>query len=224
MEIGQCGLALPALLEESGLGHPEPPAWLGPGCILMLLGSAAMALPPTLHDFEITLSHVERSLDAKLAVRTARHPSETMERVWLRVLAFCLFHEERLAFGPGLGEPEAPDLEARDLTGRLTRWIRVGKADPAKVQRAADQNADAKVAVLLESPAKLQAFLAEARAAGLSRLGEVELLAADPALLATLGAIDARRARLSLTLVGDHAYFEVGGAACDGPLTRDSLA
>ncbi|HEY3446788.1 MAG TPA: YaeQ family protein [Myxococcales bacterium] len=181
-----------------------------------------MALPFTLHDFEIALSHVDRGLDLKLTVRTARHPSETMERVWLRVLAYCLFHEERLAFGPGLGEPEAPDLQADDLTGRLTRWIRVGKADPAKVQRAADQNADAKVAVLFESPAKLEAFLSEARAAGLSRLGEVELVAADPELVATLGAKDGRRAKLSLTLVGDHAYLDVGGTACDGPLTRGS--
>jgi len=183
-----------------------------------------MALPTTLHDFEISLSHVDRGLDAKLAVRTARHPSETMERVWLRVLAWCLFHEERLAFGPGLGEAEAPDLVATDLTGRLTRWIRVGKADPAKVQRAADQNSGARISVLFESPAKLEAFLAEARSAGLSRLGEVELLAADPDLLATLGAIDGRRAKLTLTLVGDHAYFEVGGSVCDGPLTRGSVA
>ena len=184
---------------------------------------SAMALPPTLHDFEIALSHVDRGLDLKLSVRTARHPSETMERVWLRVLAYCLFHEERLAFGPGLGEPEAPDLLADDLTGRMTRWVRVGKADPAKVQRAANQNADAKVAVLFESPAKLEAFLAEARAAGLSRLGEVELLAADPDLLAALGALDGRRAKLSLTLVGDHAYLDVGGTVCDGPLTRGAV-
>ena len=182
-----------------------------------------MALPPTLHDFEIALSHVDRGLDEKLAVRTARHPSETMERVWLRVLARCLFHEEGLAFGPGLGDPEAPDLEAHDLTGRLTRWIRVGKADPAKIRRAVDQNAGAKVSVLFESPAKLDAFLAESRAAGLSRLGHVEFVAADPALLATLGALDGRRAKLSLTLVGDHAYFDVAGTVCDGPLTRGAL-
>lgn len=182
-----------------------------------------MALVPTLHDFEVALSHVDRALDLTLSVRTARHPSETMERVWLRVRAFCLFHEERLAFGPGLGEPEAPDLLATDLTGRPTRWIRVGKADPAKVQRAADQNAGAKVAVLFESPAKLDAFLSEARASRLSRLGEVELLAVDPTLLTALGRLDGRRAKLSLTLVGDHAYFDVAGTALDGPLTRGTV-
>jgi len=182
-----------------------------------------MALPPTLHDFEIALSHVDRGLDEKLSVRTARHPSETLERLWLRVLAFCLFHEERLVFGPGLGEPEAPDLATYDLTGRLTRWIRVGKADPEKVQRAVDQNAGAQVAVLFESPARMESFVAEARAAGRTRLGSVELLAADPALLAELAKAEGRRARLSLTVVGDHAYVEHAGATCDGPFTRASL-
>jgi uncharacterized protein YaeQ len=179
-----------------------------------------MALAPTLHDFEIALSHVDRGLEARLTVRTARHPSETLERVWLRVLAFCLFHDERLAFGPGLGEPEAPDLESRDLTGRLTRWIRVGKADPAKVQRAADQNAGAAVAVLFESPAKLESFLSEAHAAGLARLTQAELLAVDPDLLRALSQRDERRARLSLTVVGDHLYLDLADAHLDGPLTR----
>jgi uncharacterized protein YaeQ len=183
-----------------------------------------MALAPTLHDFEVALNHIDGGLELRLSVRTARHPSETLERVWLRLLAFCLFHEERLAFGPGLGEPEAPDLEARDLTGRVTRWIRVGRADAAKVQRAADQNGDAKVSVLFESPARLSAFVEEARAAQLSRLAEVELVAADPALLAALAQGEGRRAKLSLTLVGDHCYVDLGGVSVDGALTRGTIS
>ena len=177
-----------------------------------------MSQAPTLHDFEIQLSDVERGVDAALAFKVARHPSETSPRLWLRVLAYALWHEERLAFGPGLSDPDAPDLEARDLTGRLTRWIRVGKADPAKVQRAVSQNAGAKVGVLFESPARLEAFVAQARDEGLGRLGGVELWAVDPALLAALAAEGSRRSRLSITVVGGHIYVERGGATFDGPL------
>ena len=182
-----------------------------------------MAQAPTLHDFEFQLSHVDRGVDQKLSLRTARHPSETLERVWLRVLAYCLWCEERLAFGPGLGEPEAPDLETRDYTGRLTRWIRVGKADPVKVQRASDQNSGAQLGVLFESTARMEAFLAEAREAKLNRLGAVELLAADPELLAELAREEGRRAKISLTLVGDHAYVDRGGKSFDGPIARATL-
>jgi uncharacterized protein YaeQ len=182
-----------------------------------------MAQAPTLYDFEVALSHVDRGLDAVLAFKTARHPSETLERVWLRVLAMALWQEERLGFGPGLGDPDAPDLETRDYTGRLTRWIRVGKADPVKVQRAVDQNAGAAVGVLFESPARMEAFLAEAREAKLTRLSGVELLAADPELLAELARDDVRRSKVALTLVGDHAYFDRGGKSFDGPLVRGAF-
>lgn len=182
-----------------------------------------MAQAPVLYDFDVALSHVERGTDARLQLRTARHPSETMERVWLRVLARCLFHEERLEFGPGLGDPEAPDLETRDYTNRVTRWIRVGKADPLKIQRAVDQNSGASVAVLFESPARMETFLAEAREQKASRLAKVELLAVDPELLRALASDEGRRAKVALTLVGDHAYLDRGGQSLDGPITRGAL-
>ena len=69
-----------------------------------------MAQAPTLYDFDIALSQVDRGLDERLQLRTARHPSETLDRVYLRVLAYCLFREERLVFGKGLSDPDAPDL------------------------------------------------------------------------------------------------------------------
>jgi uncharacterized protein YaeQ len=182
-----------------------------------------MSLAPTLYDFQIALSHVDRALDQpQLQLKVARHPSETMQRVWLRVLAFCWLWEERMAFGKGLGEPEAPDLECRDYTGLITSWVRVGKADPVKIQRAVDQNPHAKVSVLFESPERLETFLAEAREAKASRVAKAELAAVDAQLLQSLSAFDSRRIKLSLTFVGDHAYAECDGQSFDGPLTRAS--
>ncbi|KFA90247.1 YaeQ family protein [Archangium violaceum] len=183
-----------------------------------------MTLAPTLYDFQIALSHVDRAIDQpQLSFKVARHPSETMQRVWLRVLAYCWLWEERLAFGKGLGEPEEPDLECRDYTGLVTSWVRVGKADPVKIQRAVDQNPHAKVSVLFESPQRLEAFLTEAREAKALRVAKAELAAIDSDLLRSLSGFDSRRIKLSLTLVGDHAYVECEGQSFDGPLTRASL-
>ncbi|PTL76973.1 YaeQ family protein [Vitiosangium sp. GDMCC 1.1324] len=180
-----------------------------------------MALAPTLYDFQIALSHVDRSIDQpQLSIKVARHPSETMQRVWLRVLAFCWLWEERLTFGKGLGEPDAPDLECRDYTGLVTRWVRVGKADPLKVQRAVDQNPHAKVSVLFESPQRLEAFLSEAREAKATRVAKAELAAIDAELLRALSGFESRRIQLSLTFVGDHVYADCEGQSFDGPLTR----
>jgi uncharacterized protein YaeQ len=79
-----------------------------------------MALQATRYEYRITLSHVDRGRDVQETVLAARHPSETAEHLTLRVLAWCLLNEERVAFGPGLSDGEMADLWTHDLTGRLT--------------------------------------------------------------------------------------------------------
>lgn len=183
-----------------------------------------MALPATLHDFQVELSHVDAGETLRVSLRAARHPSESMERLWLRVLAHCWLWREGIEQGPGLSDPDAPDLLARDLTGETTLWVRVGRPDPARVQQEADRNPRADVAVLFDSPRRMEAFVEEARAAGLSRMSRVQLAAVEPGFLAELAAVEERRTRLSLTIVGDHLYVERDGRSFDGPLHRASLA
>ena len=182
-----------------------------------------MAQAPVLCDFDLALNNVDLGVERRVQVRTARHSSETMDRVWLRVLAFCWKWEERLAFGPGLSEPDTPDLLATDLTGQTTLWMRVGKADPAKIQRAADQNSGARIAVLFESAQRLEQFLAAAREQKLTRLGRVELACVPAELLRALGAVDERRAKASVTVVGDHFYLERDGESLDGPIEHAAV-
>jgi uncharacterized protein YaeQ len=182
-----------------------------------------MALPATLHDFQIELSHVDAGVQQRVALRVARHPSESMERLWLRVLAQCWLWREGIEQGPGLCDPEHADVVARSLSGDVTLWARVGRQDPARVQQEADRNPDADVAVLFDSPRRMEAFVEEARASGLRRMARVRLAAVDTGLLAELASVEERRSRLSLTIVGDHLYVERGARSFDGPLHRLSL-
>lgn len=183
-----------------------------------------MALTAILYDFQIQLSNDERKVLEELSFKLARHPSELMERAWLKVLAYCWLWEQRLAFGPGLSDPDAPDLETRDYTNVVTRWVRVGKADPAKIQKAVDQNANAKVHVLFENPERQAAFLAEAAAAKLTRLAKADFAAIDGALLKSLATLEDRRHKLTVTLSGDHFYIDTGKQTFDGPLVRGSFS
>jgi uncharacterized protein YaeQ len=182
-----------------------------------------MTLAPTLYDFEVELSHVERGLHEKLSIRTARHPSETLERLYLRVLAYCWLYEEGIAFGQGLSDPDAPDLYADDLTGRKVLWVRVGKPDPERLLREADRASEARVAVLFESAERQESFLGAARELGLTRLSRVAFAAVLPAFLRELAAVETRRNRLGLTIVGDHLYADRDGRVVDGPLVRASF-
>jgi uncharacterized protein YaeQ len=182
-----------------------------------------VTLTPILHEFSIELNQADRGETRQLVVRPARHPSETRERLWLRMLAYGLFWEDRIELGPGLANPEAPDLLARDLTGNVTLWIRVGKADPADIQRAIDHHPGARVAVLFESRARLDQFVVAAKAAGVRRLDRAELTAVDAAFLATLAEPEERRIKLTLTVLGDHLYVDRLGATFDAALEHASL-
>jgi uncharacterized protein YaeQ len=183
-----------------------------------------VALPSTLLHFDLHLSHADTGLDRDLAFKLARHPSETAERVWLRVLAFAWRWSEALEFGPGLCEPDAPDLLARLPDGRTSAIVRVGRPDPERVEKDVNRGAGAEVAVLFESPRRMAAFLAEARERGLDRLAAAELAAVDPELVKALSAHEDRRIRLSLTFVADHVYAEVAGRMHDAPLERGRYA
>lgn len=139
--------------------------------------------------------------------------------MWLRVLAYAWRWSEALELGPGLCEPDAPDLVARLSDGRASAIVRVGKPDPERVERDA-RGGGASVAVLFESPRRMAAFLEEARERRLDRLAAADLAAVDPDLLRSLSAHEDRRIRLSLTFVADHVYAEVSGRTYDAPLER----
>ena len=118
-----------------------------------------MALPSTLHTFDLRFCLGDLGIEGEAALKVARHPSETMERVWLRVLAYAWKWREGISFGPGLCEPDSPDLLAVAPGGRASLVVRVGRPDPVRVERDVNQNPGADIAVLFDGPRRLAAFL-----------------------------------------------------------------
>jgi uncharacterized protein YaeQ len=185
-----------------------------------------MALPATRCEYRIALSHVDRGREVTEPVIVARHPSETAKHLTLRVLAWCLFNEERLAFGPGLSDAEGADLWTHDLTGKLTTWIECGGAAAEKIRKVALHNPGIVVHVLLEDEGRAAALAAELAAdrERLARRGPLPTLwTVDPPLLAALCAREERRQKWTVTVVGDHLYVEADGESVDGPATATHL-
>ena len=95
-----------------------------------------MALKSTVFKAELQVSDLDRAYFAEHALTLARHPSETDERMMVRMLAFALFASERLAFGRGLSSEDEAALAETDLTGAFVRWIDVGQPDERLIRRA----------------------------------------------------------------------------------------
>ena len=185
-----------------------------------------MALPSTRMDFRIELSQVDRGRQASERVVVARHPSESADHVILRVLAYCLFHEDGLTFGPGLSDAEGADLWTRDPAGRITTWIECGAAPFEKLKKVAQHHSGAAVHALFSDPRRRDELLDAARAPG-ARAGKVaeaiSVWTVDARLVAALAEKEARSSKWAVTIVGDHFYVEVDGATLDGELVRSRL-
>jgi uncharacterized protein YaeQ len=95
-----------------------------------------MALRSTIFKIALDISDIDRGYYQSHALTVARHPSETDERMMVRVLAYALNANELLEFGKGLSSDDEPALWERDLTGNISHWIEVGLPDERVLRRA----------------------------------------------------------------------------------------
>ncbi len=98
--------------------------------------SLFMALKATIFKAELQIADMDRNYYQAHSLTLARHPSETDERMMVRLLAFALFAEERLEFGRGLSAEDEPALWLKDLTGAVDLWIEVGLPDEREIRKA----------------------------------------------------------------------------------------
>jgi uncharacterized protein YaeQ len=101
-----------------------------------------MAQKATVCKAALQLADVDRAVYADRQLTLARHPSETDERMMVRLLAFALNlpGDERagaLEFAKGLWDPDEPELWQKDLTGRIVHWIEVGQPEERRSERRA---------------------------------------------------------------------------------------
>ena len=178
-----------------------------------------MALPSTVHTFEIELSDVDRGVYETLSLKVARHPSETEEYLVTRVLAYCLECTEGLTFSRGLAEPDEPALSVRDLTGALVTWIEVGLPDAARLHRAS--KAAPRVVVYTHKEARH--LLRQLEGERIHRSEELELYALDRAFLADLTGLLERRMTLGVSIADRHIFVTVDGHALEGRVERVRL-
>ena len=95
-----------------------------------------MALKATIFKAELQIADMDRNYYHDNALTIARHPSETDERMMVRLLAYAVHASEALSFGKGLSTDDEPDLWQKDLTGAIELWIDVGQPDERRLRRA----------------------------------------------------------------------------------------
>ena len=95
-----------------------------------------MALKATIYKADLQVADMDRHYYADHALTIARHPSETDERMMVRVLMYALHAQEGIAFTKGLFGLDEPEVWVKDLTGEIKLWIDIGQPDETCLRKA----------------------------------------------------------------------------------------
>jgi uncharacterized protein YaeQ len=152
-----------------------------------------VATKATVFRAELQVSDMDRHYYATHALTLARHPSETDERLMVRLLAFAMFADERLEFGRGLSSEDEPDLWLRSRSGEIDLWIELGQPDDARIRKACGRAAQ--VVVINYSGRAADVWWTKV-APALSRCGNLTVIDIAPDTVAALAALADRGMRL----------------------------
>ena len=163
-----------------------------------------MALKATIFKAELQVSDLDRHHYATHSLTLARHPSETDERMMVRLLAFALNADEHLEFGRGLSAEDEPDLVKRDLTGAIELWIEVGLPDERELRKASGR---ARAVKVYTYGGRSAALWWEQNRAALERLDNLTVVD----IPVTVGDLAARTMSLQCTIQEGELYLSRDG-------------
>jgi len=170
-----------------------------------------MALKATIYKADLNIANMDIHQYGDYQLTMALHPSETIERLMVRVLAFARFADEHLEFTKDLFETDEPALWEKDLTGQLVKWIEVGLPDEDKVKKAAARCKS--VAIVAYGSAVAEWYK---RSPKLKTLSNVQIWQLSETTTEAIQQLSERTMQLQLnvmdgewTLIGDNAQAEV---------------
>ena len=168
-----------------------------------------MALKATVHRVELSVADLDRHYYEEHHLTLARHPSETVERLMVRVLAFALNADAQLAFGRGLSHEDEPALWRKSLTGDVELWIDVGHPDERRLRRACGQARHVKVYSYAGRASELWWRQNEGILTRLSNLSVAALQVPD------IDRLVERTMKLQCTIEGGYAWISGGDLQCE---------
>lgn len=175
-----------------------------------------MALQATVYNFDVELADSDRGVYESLALRVARHPSESEEYLVARLLAYLLEFADGIAFSRGISDPDEPTIAIRDLTGAIDTWIDIGMPDAPRLHKAS--KAARRVVVYTHKDPRQ--FLNRLAGEKIHRADSLELYAIDRALVSALAERLDRRVACSVSIADRELYVSIGTENLSGAVLR----
>jgi uncharacterized protein YaeQ len=156
-----------------------------------------MALSATIYKADLQISDLDRGYYASHALTLACHPSETTERMMLRLVAFARHASEALKFTRGISSDDEPDLWEHHDYGDIKAWIELGLPDERRLRQACGR---ADEVWLYAYGGRALPVWWQQNASALRKLDKLSVVSVPEATLAELDAMAARTMQLSCTI------------------------
>jgi uncharacterized protein YaeQ len=166
-----------------------------------------MALTATIYSLETDLADVDRGVYERLSLRIARQPSETVEFMLTRFLAYCLEYTEGIELTEGVAAGDEPAVLVRDLTGRITAWIEVGMPSAERVHRGSKIAGRAAV----YTHRNVKQVLAELTDKKIHRAAEIPVYEFGRGFVDRVAASLERRVNVALSITERQLYLDLDG-------------
>jgi uncharacterized protein YaeQ len=167
-----------------------------------------MALKSIIFKAELQIADLDRNYYQTHALTIARHPSETEERMMIRVLAFALYADSALTFGKGLSADDEPDLWRKELTGEIALWIEVGQPDEKRIRRACGR---ARQVVVLNYGGRPAEVWWQQNKGALLKQSNLAVLSLSAEESQSMAAMASRNMKLQCTVQEGELWFIVDG-------------
>jgi uncharacterized protein YaeQ len=170
-----------------------------------------MARGATIYRATLELSLIDRDRYAEKTLTVARHPSETIERMVVRLLAYALRYEDALEFGRGVSATEEPDLWSRRGDGSIDQWVEVGQPDGKRLVKATRQAQQVTLFAFGEGIERWRA----AQIDPLETPGNLAVARIEDGFVAALSSSVGRQLRWSITSSEGVVYWTSGDESLD---------
>lgn len=168
-----------------------------------------MALKPTIYKAQVELADSDRNCYESHALTLACHPSETLERMTVRLLAYCLNSARGLDFTKGISTADEPDLWCHADSGEIKQWIELGQPEEPRLRKACGRAE----AVLVYAFGKSSDTWWKLNGEAISALPRVQVWQFAWPEVEALSALMSRTMQLNISIVGGVMYVDNGEAS-----------
>jgi uncharacterized protein YaeQ len=178
-----------------------------------------MSFVAAFYNFTVELNNADRDIYTRFRVKTARHPYESLEHLYARMIAYCHSFREGQSFTQGMFEPKEPAIWLKDVIGETLLWIEVGPVDKRKLEITLRSSPQAEHRIYFYSSEHVHSFCHMLKGSKTNWVKDISFFLIPPEFLEQLIPLEHSSPLWTMTCVENRIYL-----SCDGVDSECDLA